>query len=173
MKPRTVYSTSSMLPKISKDMLEEAIQGALVIYWHDQKLPLRLTLLERDRFREAQQIGYLYARSGASTLAWAWSYWCEQHELEMIRLQPNSATATIIIDPITSARRQLAPMVHARILRLLEEFALSPVRGGPSYLEVRRVPLAVATKVVETIVAIIRAFERGQVNTAHGEREPA
>ncbi len=173
MKPRTVYSTSSTLPKISSTDLEEAIQGALVIYWHDQKLPLRLTFLERDRFRDAQKIGYLYARSGASNLAWAWGYWCEQHGLETIRLQPNSATATIIIDPITAPRHPLAPDVYHRIVRLLEEFALSSARGGPSYLEVRRVPLAMAMKVVETIVAIIRAFERGQVNTAHGEREPA
>ncbi len=158
---KTYRSSSSFLPRPTEAVLAECILGKACIEWHGARIPLKLTPLQAEEFKAAQERGYCVGKRQEHSIFWAYGLWCDIGARPEVKVKLDRKHATVQVDMLSTPTRLCAhqqDQILDGVRAIIEDTGRVRRRYyiGASFFELEKVPLELATKLASAVWEIVQ-----------------
>jgi hypothetical protein len=156
MAEKIIYQ-SLVLPNLDNELLERAIAGDVVIYWNDQKIPLKLNRQDCQSLAIACDVGYLVkGKAKRVALGWAYFYRRENAKLPIVVARTRNKYASIEMDLVCCAH--LTPFGVGRVRDLFgyESPHARAYSAGHTYSHIAKIESENVDRVARCLLEIWR-----------------
>jgi len=156
---RTIHYRGGILPEIPVDIVDDAIQGRVKVFFHDQLLIGKLTKAEMTAYDQARTRHTLIISKSSGSLENAYFQWCENYNEPYIVVREKRKYAQVKYDLITTRDAKgfcshlPRPLVE-KIANVLSQASRGEWSAGGQYTYAHRVEIIQAPTLAKELYKI-------------------